>query len=204
MFVQLLKRVIAPPGSSSPTCFYDVEGLVGEEVASCVECAAAAKILVCVLDETFPTKYCLREIEAAIANNRPIITVFDGNRFLWKDVGKPAWWSKKVNGIHIPMEVIQKVFERGTICFNTHPDYQPAAEKRFVEVVNRLLARGSVALEVCNARGGEYGAVAVSKLGLLPWEFVLFRSGFLLCVEFSMRAVRLLNPSFWQIRWSPL
>lgn len=111
-----------------------MESLVGKKVAACVEHAGAASVLVCVLDDAFPSKYCLAEIQEAIAKGRPIITIFDSNRFQWKDVGKPAWWSKR-----IPGEVIQKVFERGTVFFNSHPVYKTVAEKEFVDVMMKLL-----------------------------------------------------------------
>lgn len=125
MIVQLLSRLLQRRGRS---CFFDASSLVAEDVASCEKHAGAAAVLVCVLDDSFPSKWCLKEIDQAIKNGVPIVTVFDMYYFTFKDVGKDAWWKKR-----IPAAVTQAVFAKGTIHFNSHPDFLEQAEQRFEE-----------------------------------------------------------------------
>lgn len=123
------------------TCFYDVGCLPCCEIKSCTEQAGASRVLICVLDDKFPSRWCLKEIEAAISSQVPIIPIFDQNQFKWEEVGKPAWWTKKVCGRRIPGSIVQAVFARGAIHFNGHPDYIDLAENLCVKRLLSLLAR---------------------------------------------------------------
>lgn len=131
MFVQQLVRIMEHRGKS---CFFDAASLVGEEVATCLSHAGCAAVLVCVLDDAFPSKWCLGEINNAISKEVPIITIFDQDCFRFQDVGKEAWWRKG-----IPAEVVQAVFARGTIHFNSHPYFVQTAEQKFEECLMTLL-----------------------------------------------------------------
>jgi hypothetical protein len=128
--VQQLCRLLERCGR---TCFFDAKCLPGRDVASCVKHAGSATVLVFLLDDSFPTKWCLKEIEEAIDNRVPIITVFDMYNFTFKEVGKDAWWAKR-----IPPAVIQAVFAKGTIHFNSHPDFAEQAEHLFEERLVKL------------------------------------------------------------------
>merc|ERR1712118_57236 len=82
MFVQQLAKILQHHGIS---CFFDTESLIGEEVATCVDRAGSAAVLVCVLDDAFPSKWCLKEIRNAIQNHVPIISIFDQDCFRFQD-----------------------------------------------------------------------------------------------------------------------
>lgn len=116
MFVHRLHTLLEDCGRS---CFFDATSLIAEDVASCVKHAGATSVLVCILDDCFPSKWCLKEIEQAMRNGVTIITVYDMFRFTFNDVGKDEWMKKP----DIPFEVTQAVFAKGAIPFNSHPDF---------------------------------------------------------------------------------
>jgi len=136
MFTQQLSRILGRRGKA---CFLDACSLVAQDIRTCLCHAGSVAVLVCVLDDAFPSAWCLAEIESAIRNGVPIITVFDMLSFNFKDVGKQSWQRKLVNGMPIPVEVIQAVFSKGTIHFNSHPIYVDTAEKDFEDNLMRLL-----------------------------------------------------------------
>lgn len=130
-FVHQLARLLQRLGKS---CFYDAESLVGEKVVKCVHLAGSAGVLVCILDDAFPSMWCLREIVQAITHSVPIVTIYDQEQFLFKEVGKDAWLRKQ-----IPCDIVQAVFARGSIPFNSHPFYVEGAEQKFRECLMNLL-----------------------------------------------------------------
>jgi hypothetical protein len=112
-------------------CFFDQHDLQGKLIQDCAEHASRAKALICVLDDAFPTPWCLEEIQAAINSATPIYTVFDMSKFLWSEVGKEAWFNKGISH-----SIVRKVFERGTIHFNSHASYRNTAEDAFVSALS--------------------------------------------------------------------
>lgn len=138
MFTQQLSSILQHGGKS---CFYDASSLVAEDISTCLSHAGSTGVLICILDDAFPSRWCLAEIEAAIRNAVPIVTVFDMFKFNFEDVGKDGWREKLVNGLPIPHGVIQKVFSKGTIYFNSHPSYVRVAEQEFQQKALRLLRR---------------------------------------------------------------
>lgn len=138
MFVRDLTRLLRRQRHS---VFVDMDSLSGQEVSSCLRHARSAKVLVCVLDDAFPTRWCLEEIHAAIANEVPIVTILDMSRFLWSEVGKDTWWTKRIGGARITPDVIDRVFARATIFFNGHIDYVDQAENRVTSRLRKLLPR---------------------------------------------------------------
>lgn len=123
------------------TVFFDVEALQGREIADAVRFAGTARVLICVLDDKFPTMWCLREIEKAVQNEVPIITVMDQKEFNWREVGKDMWFNKTVEGESIPRSLIDKVFKMGTIMYSSHPNYETAAEERLLQLLGERRER---------------------------------------------------------------
>jgi len=131
MLVLHLARILQHRGQSH---FIDSESLCGSCIETCIGQAGSARVLICMLDDAFPSRWCYQEILAAIGRRVPIVTVFDQECFRFEDVGKDVWRRR-----NLPDEVVQAVFARGAVPFNTNPHYVGVAEKVFEETLMNLL-----------------------------------------------------------------
>jgi hypothetical protein len=119
--------------------FFDVKDLQGQRIPTCEQAAAESRVLIAVLDDAFPSEWCLREMAAAKKNGVPIQTVLDTAKFTWRDAGKESWRRKRVNGQPIDESLIQYAFLHGTFMYNGFPDYADLSESLFLEVLLRNL-----------------------------------------------------------------
>lgn len=116
------------------TVFLDVIDLPEGTVDECVKVVKDAKVLLVILDDHFPSQWCLQEIKAALSSGRFIQCIYNEFKFDWDQVGKPAWWDKG-----LAYEVIGGIFAQTTISYHRHRCYEDGAIRHTLEVLYELV-----------------------------------------------------------------
>eukprot|EP00930_Biecheleria_cincta_P097349 TRINITY_DN89073_c0_g1_i1.p1 TRINITY_DN89073_c0_g1~~TRINITY_DN89073_c0_g1_i1.p1 ORF type:complete len:538 (-),score=123.65 TRINITY_DN89073_c0_g1_i1:108-1721(-) len=116
------------------TVFLDVIDLPVGTVDECVNVVKDAKVLLVILDDHFPSQWCLEEIKAALSSGRFIQCIYNEFKFDWDQVGKPAWWAKG-----LPYEVIAGIFAQPAISYHRHHLYEDGAIRHTLEVLYELV-----------------------------------------------------------------
>lgn len=130
--------------------FFDEVSLPGCSISACIKEATCAKVVLAVLDDVFPTKWCQLELAGALEGGALVQTIYDTETFTWEQVGKDAWLQKDLRDIGDVEKIafVNAVFSLPAIPYNRNLVFLEAAQKNMLKILERLLppvARSSTA-----------------------------------------------------------